>query len=111
MYSHKVLLLNASNMDAFPVYPYAFIQVPAVARQAGIDVICKDSLLTLCLEAYPDLFGLLGFPTTKDKLEQKSPYKFNIQINPKYSVLFFSADSTGPEQGSRAAHNIVTEST
>ncbi len=42
--SQKALLLNASNMDALPVYPYAFIQVPAVARQAGIEVICKDFL-------------------------------------------------------------------
>ncbi|NQT98108.1 MAG: radical SAM protein [Candidatus Marinimicrobia bacterium] len=42
MSSQKVLLLNASNMDKFPVYPYAFIQVPAVARQVGIKVICKD---------------------------------------------------------------------
>ena len=40
----KVLLLNASNMDTYPVYPYAFIQVPAIARRAGIDVVCKDLL-------------------------------------------------------------------
>lgn len=40
----KVLLLNASNMEKFPIYPYAFIQVSAVARQVGIDVICKDLL-------------------------------------------------------------------
>jgi len=40
----KVLLLNASNKEDFPVYPYAFIQVPAIARQAGIDVVCKDLL-------------------------------------------------------------------
>jgi len=44
MYGRKVLPLNASNMDEFPVYPYAFIQVPAIARQAGIEVICKDLL-------------------------------------------------------------------
>ncbi len=42
--NQKILLLNASNMEVFPVYPYAFIQVPAVARQAGIEVICKDLL-------------------------------------------------------------------
>jgi hypothetical protein len=42
--SQKVLLLNASNLEKFPVYPYAFIQIPAVARQAGIEVICKDLL-------------------------------------------------------------------
>ena len=44
MLGQKVLLLNASNLERFPVYPYAFIQVPAVARKAGIEVICKDLL-------------------------------------------------------------------
>jgi hypothetical protein len=44
MCSQKVLLLNASNMDTHPVYPYAFIQVPAVAKQSGIQVICRDLL-------------------------------------------------------------------
>ena len=44
MFNRKVILLNASNLEKFPVYPYAFIQVPAVARQAGIEVICKDLL-------------------------------------------------------------------
>lgn len=44
MHTHKVLLLNASNMAAFPIYPYAFIQVPAVARRDGIEVVCTDLL-------------------------------------------------------------------
>jgi len=44
MMDPKVLLLNASNMEAFPVYPYAFIQIPAVARREGIEVICQDLL-------------------------------------------------------------------
>lgn len=42
--NRKVLLLNASNMETFPVYPYAFIQVSAIAREAGIEIICKDLL-------------------------------------------------------------------
>ena len=41
MCKQRVLLLNASNMNSFPVYPYAFIQVPAVGRQAGIKAICQ----------------------------------------------------------------------
>jgi len=41
---NQVLLLNASNMESFPVYPYAFIQVPAIARQHRIEVICQDLL-------------------------------------------------------------------
>ena len=40
----KVLLLNASNLETHPVYPYAFVQVPAIARQVGIEVVCKDLL-------------------------------------------------------------------
>lgn len=44
MFGQKVLLLNSSNVDKFPVYPYAFIQVPAIARQSGIEAICKDML-------------------------------------------------------------------
>jgi len=42
MSDHKALLLNASNMEGFPIYPYAFIQVPAVARRTGVEVFCKD---------------------------------------------------------------------
>jgi len=31
-------------MEAFPVYPYAFIQIPAIAGQSDIEVICQDLL-------------------------------------------------------------------
>ena len=31
-------------MNSFPVYPYAFIQVTAVARRANIEVVCQDLL-------------------------------------------------------------------
>ncbi len=44
MIRQKVLLLNASNMEQFPVFPYAFIQIPAVARARGIEVISRDFL-------------------------------------------------------------------
>ncbi len=44
MPEQKVVLLNAGNMASFPVYPYAFIQVPAVARRANIEVVCQDLL-------------------------------------------------------------------
>ena len=40
--ARKVILLNATNMETFPVYPYAFIQVRAIARRHRIDVICQD---------------------------------------------------------------------
>jgi hypothetical protein len=57
---NKVLLLNASNMDTFPVYPYAFIQVPAVARRFGIDVICQD-MLGLPQKDWPEFIRQLIF--------------------------------------------------
>ena len=44
MSNTKMVLLNASNMETYPVYPYAFIQVPAIARRVGIEVVCKDLL-------------------------------------------------------------------
>jgi len=40
----NVLFLNVSNMETFPIFPYAFIQVAAVARRDGVEVICKDLL-------------------------------------------------------------------
>lgn len=54
MSHHKALLLNASNMVSFPVYPFAFIQVPAVARRANIEVICRD-LLGVPQEEWPQV--------------------------------------------------------
>lgn len=42
--TNKIIFLNASNMESFPVYPYSFIQVPAIARKFEIDVICQDFL-------------------------------------------------------------------
>lgn len=71
MQRQKALLLNASNKDTFPVYPYAFIQIPAIARQVDIDVICKD---------------LLGIPQEKWKqtiqtlLEHHSPVMVLITL-------------------------------
>jgi len=44
MCSSKALLLNASNMESFPIYPYAFIQVSAMARRVGVELVCKDLL-------------------------------------------------------------------
>jgi hypothetical protein len=41
-------------MVSFPVYPFAFIQVPAVARRANIEVICRD-LLGVPQEQWPQV--------------------------------------------------------
>jgi len=58
MRNHTALLLNASNMESFPIYPYAFIQVPAVARCAGVEVFCKD-LHGIPESDWPDTVQLL----------------------------------------------------
>ena len=57
--SHKVIFFNTSNMETFPVYPYAFIQVAAIARRFGIDVICQD-LLGIPQENWPDIIRKLA---------------------------------------------------
>ena len=39
-----ILFLNLSNWPGRPVYPYAFVQVSALARQAGLSVVRWDGL-------------------------------------------------------------------
>jgi hypothetical protein len=39
-----LLFLNLSNLPGRPVYPYAFVQVSALARQAGLSVVRWDGL-------------------------------------------------------------------
>lgn len=55
MYKHRVLLLNAANMESLPVYPYVFAQVPAVARRANIELVCQDLLGVPAGEWHGDL--------------------------------------------------------
>ena len=42
--SLDILFLNLSNWPGRPVYPYAFVQVSALARQAGLSVVRWDGL-------------------------------------------------------------------
>lgn len=39
-----ILFLNLSNWPGRPVYPYAFVQVSALARQAGLSIVRWDGL-------------------------------------------------------------------
>jgi hypothetical protein len=39
-----------------------------------------DSLLFACLEAFPDLLGSLGLPSTMDKLERLTPYELAVTV-------------------------------
>ena len=95
MLSQKVLLLNASNLEKFPVYPYAFIQIPAVARQAGIEVICKD---------------LLGIPHERGKqtiqtlIERHNPAMILITLRNTDSLGSEDYERDGLKEGGRSAY-------
>jgi hypothetical protein len=39
-----LLLLNASNLPTVPIFPYAFVQVSAIARRFGLNVARFDFL-------------------------------------------------------------------
>lgn len=51
-----MLLINASNYPALPIYPYAFIQVSAIAARHGLTVRRLD-LLGQDRSAWPELIG------------------------------------------------------
>jgi hypothetical protein len=91
MPQQKVLLLNASNMDSFPVYPYAFIQVTAVARQANIDVICHD-LLGAAQEEWAQIIGRL--------LEPHKPAMILITLRNTDSMNYHDYRQDGGKKGS-----------
>ena len=99
MCSQKVLLLNASNIDLLEsrwvVYPYAFIQVAAVARQAGVEVICKD---------------LLGIPqerweqTVQALIERHHPAMILITLRNTDSLISWDYERDGSKEGGRRAY-------
>ena len=93
MFEQKVLLFNASNMDTHPVYPYAFIQVPAVARRAGIEVICKD-LLGIPCEAWKQTIQIL--------IEQHDPAMILITLRNTDSLVSQDYERDGLKEGRRA---------
>ena len=70
-FEHKTLLLNVSNMETYPVYPYAFIQVLAIARRAGVQVVCKD-LLGIAQEEWGN--------TIQDLITRHDPEMFLITL-------------------------------
>jgi hypothetical protein len=95
MCSKKVLLLNASNMETYPVFPYAFIQVPAVARQHGIEVVCKD---------------MLGIPreeweaTLKGLIERHRPAMVLITLRNTDSMVIRDYQPGGTNENDRSAY-------
>lgn len=93
--SEKVLLLNASNMDVLPVYPYAFIQVPAVARRSGVEVICKD-LLGISREKWEQ--------TIQTLIKRFSPAMFLITLRNTDSLTAQDYKQDGSKEGGRDAY-------
>jgi hypothetical protein len=97
MITRKALLLNASNMETFPVYPYAFIQVPAIARRVGIEVVCKD---------------LLGTPraewqqTVQNLIEQHDPAMILITLRNTDSLVSQDYEPDGKEGNQRAYYPV-----
>ena len=87
----KLLLLNASNMDSFPVYPYAFIQVTAVARRANIEVACQD-LLGIAQEAWPQII--------RDLQRRHKPAMFLITLRNTDSMNYRDYRRDEGEKGS-----------
>ena len=39
-----------------------------------------DSLVSAGMEAFPELFGSLGFPTSMDKLERMTPFELAVSV-------------------------------
>ncbi len=95
MSSQKVLLLNVSNMEEFPVFPYAFIQVPAVARKAGIEVICKD-LLGIPIEEWKQII--------LDLIDRHNPTMILITLRNTDSLSSNDYKQGGPSVGGRSAY-------
>jgi hypothetical protein len=92
MHKHRVLLLNAANMESFPVYPYAFVQVPAVARRANIEVVCQD-LLAIPAAEWPG--------TIKRLQEQHEPAMFLITLRNTDSMNYvdYQPEGLGKDAG------------
>jgi hypothetical protein len=95
MSNRKVILLNASNMEKFPVYPYAFIQVPAVARQADIEVVCKD-LLGIPQERWKE--------TIRAMIAQHNPAMILITLRNTDSLSSQDYEQVEPKEDGRCAY-------
>jgi hypothetical protein len=102
----KVLLLNGSNLPTFPVYPYAFIQVPAAARQFGIQVVSHD-LLGTPQEAWGSL--------VQEQVEQHDPAMILVTLRNTDSLIAREYEPAYEENGNRAyfpihnTHALVQE--
>jgi hypothetical protein len=95
-----LLLLNASNQPSAPVFPYAFVQVSAVARRFGVKVA---------------RFDFLDLPKTRwrsvlvDLLNRHRPRMVGLHLRQADSVVAF--DYLPPPEGAPALYYLPVEET
>jgi len=89
-----LLLLNATNLPWRPIFPYAFIQVSALGRRAGLDVRVLD-LLNVPRERWRSLLASV--------IEKQQPRMVGLHIRQGDSV--FLDDYYAPSSGPRTLRN------
>ena len=96
-----LLLLNASNYPGQPIYPYAFVQVSALARRQGLHVVRHDFLETPASEWLPTLAHLVsscqprmvGFHIRQADSQYIAQYKRISYATPS-AIRYFPVDDT-----------------
>lgn len=85
-----LLLLNATNLPWRPIFPYAFVQVSAVARRHGLNVEVVD-LLEVPRDRWSDFLAL--------HLERTQPRAVGLHIRQGDSVFIddYDASPSGPQ--------------
>jgi hypothetical protein len=95
-----LLLLNASNLPKTPIFPYAFVQVSAIARRFGIEVA---------------RFDFLGVPKSRwrsqleDLLRRHRPRMIGLHVRQADSVV--ASDYVLPPEGNPAEYYLPVEET
>jgi hypothetical protein len=96
-----LLLLNASNYPGQPIYPYAFVQVSALARRHGLHVVRHDFLEAPQSEWFPALAHLVsscqprmvGFHIRQADSQYIPQYKRISYATPS-AIRYFPVDDT-----------------
>jgi len=95
-----LLLLNASNLPTAPVFPYAFVQVSAVARRFGVKVA---------------RFDFVGIPKSRwrpllaDLLKKHRPSMVGLHLRQADAVV--ASDYVPPPEGNSADYYLPVEET
>jgi hypothetical protein len=95
-----LLLLNASNLPAVPIFPYAFVQVSAIARRFGLKVA---------------RFDFLGAPKARwqsllaDLIRTHRPRMVGVHLRQRDSVV--AIDYLAPPDGDPSAYYLPVDET